>query len=180
MKRELPAASRREPKNRRRGGSATLRNLSAFLAPLLLAACAGTPPPAAPGPCRAELARLDVDFVPAPDFSSGNCGVTDAVKVSRFGRAKLSSPALMTCTLALKLSEWEATMVQPAAKRILGSPIATLHHYGTYACRRATGGSRMSEHAKGNAIDIGVFETEKRKRSRSPCTGKAGTRKPSS
>jgi hypothetical protein len=130
---------------------------------LLLAACASAPPPAQ-SPCREQLARYDVEFEAVPDFSSGGCSVKNAVKVSRFGRAKLSTPAMMTCPLALKLSEWEATMVQPAAKRILGSPIVTIHHYGTYSCRRATGGSRMSEHAKANAIDIGIFETEKREK----------------
>ncbi len=43
----------------------------------------------------------------------------------------------MTCPLALKLSEFEAVVVQPAAKCLLGSPVTTIHHYGTYACRQA-------------------------------------------
>ncbi len=70
----------------------------------------------------------------------------------------------MTCPLALKLSEFEAVVVQPAAKCLLGSPVTTIHHYGTYACRRATNGSRMSEHTKANTIDIGVFETAKKEK----------------
>ncbi|MBN2752844.1 MAG: extensin family protein [Rhodospirillaceae bacterium] len=127
---------------------------------LLLTACATAPPPTAePEDCRERLALHDVDFEPAPNFSSGGCHVSNAVKVSRVGHAKLSSPALMTCALALKLSEFEAVFVQPTAIRVLHSPITTIHHYGTYACRRRTSGTRMSEHAKANAIDIGVFET---------------------
>jgi len=128
---------------------------------LLLAACASPAPPPAPkvsGRCLERLATYDMTFEPAPDFSSGGCAVRDAVKVSRFGRAKLSTPALMTCALAEKLSTFEGVFLQPAAERILGSPVTTIHHYGTYACRQRTGGTQMSEHAKANAIDIGIFE----------------------
>jgi len=127
---------------------------------LLLTACATPSPPApkVPERCLDRLATYDMDFAPAPDFSSGGCTVRNAVKVSRFGRAKLSSPALMTCALAEKLSAFEGVFLQPAAERILHSPVAVIHHYGTYACRRRTGGTQMSEHAKANAIDIGIFE----------------------
>lgn len=132
---------------------------------LLLAACTAEPPAPSPyiGPpetCLERLRILDIDFEPVPDGGSKSCPIAGAVKVTRVGQAKLGKPAVMTCALAEKLSEWEGVFVQPAAKRVLGSTVTTMHHYGTYACRRATGkSSRMSEHARANAIDIGIFET---------------------
>ncbi len=139
------------------------------LAPLVpflwLAACAAPPPEPTPyvgppGDCMARLATYDIEFEPVPDGGSSSCPIRGAVKVSRVGQAKLSTPAVMTCALAEQLSAFEGIFVQPAAERTLHSPVVILHHYGTYACRRATGKrSRMSEHARANAIDIGVFET---------------------
>lgn len=109
-----------------------------------------------------RLKLYDMDFTPVADGGTAACPIRNAVQVTRVGRAKLSKPATMTCAVAEQLSSFESVFVQPAAIRVLGSPVTTLHHYGTYACRRATGkASRMSEHAKANAIDIGVFETEK-------------------
>lgn len=131
----------------------------------LLAACAAEPPPPSPyvgavQPCLERLRVLDIDFETVPDGGSKSCPIVGAVKVTRVGQAKLDKPAVMTCALAEQLSEWEGVFVQPAARRLLGGPVTTMHHYGTYACRRSTGkSSRMSEHARANAIDIGIFET---------------------
>ncbi|SBW12465.1 conserved exported hypothetical protein [uncultured Alphaproteobacteria bacterium] len=136
----------------------------------LLAACAAPPPGAKPVPspvpaegnCLDRLKVYDMDYKPVADGGSAACPIRDAVEVTRVGQAKLSRPAVMTCALAEQLSAFEGIFVQPAAARTLGSPVTTIHHYGTYACRRATGkASRMSEHAKANAIDIGIFETAK-------------------
>lgn len=131
---------------------------------VLLAACAQAPAPspyiAAPDDCLERLRIYDIEYEPVPDGGSASCPIRGAVKVSRVGQAKLSRPAVMTCAMAEKLSEFEGVFVQPSAQRILGSPVTTIHHYGTYSCRRATGkNSRMSEHARANAFDIGVFET---------------------
>ena len=141
------------------------RSLWPALAFLLLAACAAEPPAPSPyigatEPCLERLRGLDMDYETVPDGGSTSCPIVGAVKVSRVGKATLNRPAVMTCALAEKLSEWEGVFVQPAATRLLGGPVTTMHHYGTYACRRATGKrSRMSEHARANAIDIGIFET---------------------
>lgn len=109
--------------------------------------------------CRDYLRQFDIEFSAVADQTNGACNVRNGVKVTRFGQAKLSRPAVMTCDLAARVSEFEAVFLQPAAKRILGSPITTIHHYGTYSCRRARGKSRLSQHAYANAIDIGILET---------------------
>jgi len=110
--------------------------------------------------CKALLAQYNVEFVSVKNSTHGQCKIQDAVEVSRFGQAKLSTPAVMTCALAMRMSELEAVYIQPAAQRILGSPIKTIHHYGSYACRKARGKSRLSQHAYANALDIGIFETQ--------------------
>src|SRR5690606_2569890 len=47
-------------------------------------------------------------------------------------------------------------------RELLGSPVARLEHFGTYSCRRLYGRGEgpWSEHATGNAIDIGGFVLE--------------------
>ena len=49
-------------------------------------------------------------------------------------------------------------MLQPAAREILGSPVARVENFGTYSCRRIYGSSdvndRPSEHARANALDV--------------------------
>jgi hypothetical protein len=57
---------------------------------------------------------------------------------------------------------WLRQGVQPAARELLGSPVARLEHFGTYSCRRLYGRGEgpWSEHATGNAIDIGGFVLE--------------------
>ena len=65
------------------------------------------------------------------------------------------SPAL-ACPLAAALLLWQREFLQPAAQRHLGSPVASISHYGSYACRRLYGrdSGPWSEHATANALDI--------------------------
>jgi hypothetical protein len=68
-------------------------------------------------------------------------------------------PAEMSCALATRLDSFEREIVQPAAQRHFGRPVVRIHHYGAYTCRNENGGhGRLSQHALGNAIDIGAFE----------------------
>ncbi|MEL0209365.1 MAG: extensin family protein, partial [Novosphingobium sp.] len=57
---------------------------------------------------------------------------------------------------------WLRHGIQPAAERLLGSPVASVEHFGTNNCRRIGGGSdgNWSEHATGNAIDVSAFVLE--------------------
>lgn len=64
-----------------------------------------------------------------------------------------------TCAVKAGLIRWFDQRVQPAATAAFGSKVAAVEHLGTNACRRIGGGDtgRWSEHATGNAIDIGAF-----------------------
>jgi hypothetical protein len=86
------------------------------------------------------------------------CGVAEAVMLEQ-ATIPLNRAALMSCPLAAALAAFEQAVVQPAAQRHFGRPVVLLVHYGAYVCKPQTGRpSRLSEHAFGQAIDIGGFE----------------------
>ncbi len=66
-----------------------------------------------------------------------------------------------TCAVMAAMYLWVEHIVQPEARAAFGEEIATIHHLGTYSCRRVnnTADGNWSEHATGNAIDIAAFET---------------------
>lgn len=80
------------------------------------------------------------------------------VTVSATGAAW--SPVLRTsCPMLLAWARFEPEL-QRLARQRLGSPIAEIHHYGSYSCRRMTGNQRrMSLHSSGRALDIAGFTT---------------------
>lgn len=115
-----------------------------------------------PGECRAVLQRSGITFTTLPPAGEGACRREDrlALEPDRSRGLRLApAPADTTCAVAAGLAIWMRHQVQPAAERLLGSRVTALDHYGTASCRRIGGGEegRWSEHATGNAIDIGAF-----------------------
>jgi len=95
-----------------------------------------------------------VGKVPGP----GGCGIANAVEVDAVGGVLLSQPSLMKCETAQTLNTW----VQEDMKPIVGTKgggVKSLKVAAHYACRTRNHrrGGRLSEHAKGNAIDISAF-----------------------
>jgi hypothetical protein len=137
--------------------------LTALLMVATLAGCAGTPRPPAPSQsgiqCLGQLTAQGVRFVPiaAPAAVNG-CGIDNGVRVEQSAIA-WNRPAEMSCALAERFDRFEREAVQPAALRHFGRPVALIHHFGAYTCRGENGGDgRLSQHALGNAIDVGSFE----------------------
>jgi len=66
----------------------------------------------------------------------------------------------MSCRLAGSLYRWVDTVLQPAAREMLGSPLTRISGE-TYSCRNMYHNRHLplSEHAKANAIDIASFVT---------------------
>jgi hypothetical protein len=138
----------------------------------MLAACANNPPQLAGAPppvpkvehesCYQELDADGVTYQRQRDFHEENgCGIDHNVKVDK-SPIPLSRPALMNCSFAATLAEFEIRIVRPAAMRILHKQVTQVAHVGTYNCRGERGGdaSRLSQHAYGKAIDIIGFEVE--------------------
>ena len=113
--------------------------------------------------CRALLAAAGARFTPLPPRAGPNgCGYRDGVALRDGGaRAIAYAPAPLetSCAVAASLAMWEWDVVQPAAIRHFGRPVARIDHYGSYSCRRIYGRSsgRWSEHSTADAVDIAGF-----------------------
>ncbi len=140
--------------------------------PLALAACvrserAAPPPRALAGPsvretraCFADLARMGVRFTPLPDRVTGpGCGLVGAVRLDDIG-VPVTGLGAVRCGEARAFAGWVRNAAVPAAYQLLGSELARVDTFGSYACRNvfgARGGDRRSGHALANAIDVGGF-----------------------
>lgn len=112
--------------------------------------------------CRALLEAAGVRYTVLPAVRSGQCGYTDGVRLRDAGalRSSFRPPGLgVSCPVAAALAMWEWNVLQPAARRHLGSRVTGLIHFGSYSCRRMYGRSSgdFSEHATADAIDVAGF-----------------------
>ncbi|MET0365220.1 MAG: extensin family protein [Sphingobium sp.] len=115
-----------------------------------------------PRQCLALLRRADVRFTPLPDRAEGQCGYRDGVRLRAGGAMQVGwRPADLgvACPVAAALDLWNRDVVQPAAKRHLGTTVARIETFGSYNCRRlyGRGSGDWSEHATADAVDIAGF-----------------------
>lgn len=112
---------------------------------------------------RAERARGSV--CGTPDIqgqaisrvgNGGGCGIAEPVRITSVSGVRLSTPATIDCTTAQALNRWVRDGARPALGGS-GGGIASLQIMGSYSCRTRNNrpGARLSEHAKGRALDIG-------------------------
>jgi len=99
--------------------------------------------------------------VPAID-GPGICGLTRPIKVSGLanGAVAVEQAVTMDCSMIPALEGWLAEVVQPIAQARFGQPVTAVSAMGAYSCRSVDNipGAQLSEHAFGNAIDIGGFK----------------------
>jgi hypothetical protein len=108
--------------------------------------------------CVTALRRASNEVRQMPERSEqGDCARAGTVMVSKLSAAGIK-PEEMRCDIALRLYLLERHIVQPLARRHLGSEVARISHFGSYSCRAMRGSSRLSEHATANAFDISGFE----------------------
>lgn len=83
------------------------------------------------------------------------CGIADPVKVTEIAGVKLSPAATITCDTAQAAKSWIERGVQPA----FDHQVVKLQIAGSYVCRPRNGkkGAKVSEHARGRAIDVAAF-----------------------
>ena len=93
-----------------------------------------------------------------PVPGAGGCGIADAVAVTTVSGVALSRPARMDCTTARTLNTWVKSAAIPEVGAT-GGGLSTLKVAAHYACRTRNHqpGARLSEHAKGKAIDIAAI-----------------------
>ncbi|WP_380993065.1 extensin family protein [Sedimentitalea sp. HM32M-2] len=85
------------------------------------------------------------------------CGIQDAVRVTAVSGVRLNPPALMNCKTAIALRSWTDKGLKPAFRQ--RGPVVEMKVAAHYACRTRNNrkGARISEHGKGNAIDLSAF-----------------------
>ncbi|HEY6814389.1 MAG TPA: extensin family protein [Croceibacterium sp.] len=107
--------------------------------------------------CRAVLARSGIAFVTLPAEGEAECRREDRTVLSEAPLAPAPPPT--TCAVGAAFTLWLRQDVQPAARALLGAPVARIEHLGAFSCRRLYGRieGRWSEHATGNALDVAAF-----------------------
>jgi hypothetical protein len=151
-----------------------LRAVSSLTLVALLAACVGPPKgrSADTGPrkapvavnentkqCVADLDNLGVRYTPIADQSfGGGCSNIGTVQLLGVG-VPITNVTAIRCPLARAIALWTREALQPAARDVFGSRVVKIESMGGYSCRNIIGGrgTGRSEHATGNAVDIGAF-----------------------
>ncbi len=84
------------------------------------------------------------------------CGIKEPVRITSVDGVALSQPAVINCDTARALKTWVRKGLKPAfgRKDVVGLRIAA-----SYACRPRNNirGAKISEHGRGNAIDIAAI-----------------------
>ena len=147
---------------------------------VLMAACGSAPPmavvvppPPAPPPvvlvdpdtaCRGDLTNAHAGFQPLETFGQGQCSIANPVRLTAVD-VPLNRPGVVSCDTARAFTHFTTDVVQPLAQKYFGQRVIRIDHMGTYDCRAtrteastknsgSSKGGRLSEHAKGRAIDF--------------------------
>lgn len=131
-----------------------------------------TPPILAEDPakheqCLKDLADLGTIFETAAPIDDGDgCGISRPITVRDIlPGIKLAPEATFRCETALQLAKLTRETIIPAARIALADKgdLKGIHQASAYVCRNRNGAEtgKISEHARGNAIDIAALEFEK-------------------
>lgn len=114
--------------------------------------------PASEIDCRNELKRMGVVYQDIQPIHEGQCGIDFPVKVSAIGSVAMKPAATLTCNMAATFAAWTKNELQPAARWRYFSGVKTIHQGSSYSCRNIAGEGVLSEHGKGNALDVMSIE----------------------
>ncbi|WP_171982657.1 extensin-like domain-containing protein [Brucella microti] len=109
--------------------------------------------------CRTRLKRLGVVFKEKPPiYRSSSCQIANPIEVSGFnsGSIAFKPAATLNCQVTEAFARWIKGDLQPAARLRYLSGVNTIYNAGGYSCRTMNHrrGAKMSEHSRGNAIDV--------------------------
>ena len=121
---------------------------------------AGNAMPADEVQCRKRLQRLGVKYRDIPRIrDSASCGIDWPVEVTSLGHGiKMAPAAKLNCAMAEEAARWAQKDLAPAARTRYLSGVAEIRQMSSYSCRKIAGSRSMSEHSKGNALDIGAIK----------------------
>ncbi len=89
------------------------------------------------------------------------CGAIHPFRMSATsdGLVNLKPAAHLRCPMIPAIEYWIAAIVNPAARRYFGAPLAEIKVAASYSCRAINHvrGGTLSEHGHANALDISAF-----------------------
>lgn len=112
--------------------------------------------------CVSDLRAAHVVFEPLDKAEDAGCALSGAVRLASvatpFGDVAIAGKPTMLCSFARQFSRWSRDVAAPLTFADTGRKLAEIEG-SAFACRPRTDkpGAIPSEHAKGNAIDIGSF-----------------------
>jgi hypothetical protein len=116
--------------------------------------------PPAVSACQLRIPQVATVAMLPPILAANGCGIDDPVELSaviaRDGRRiAVNPPAKLRCTTAEAVASWIRDDVAPVAAT-LGGALTAVTNFDSYECRgrNRIAGAKISEHGKGNAIDI--------------------------
>lgn len=109
--------------------------------------------------CRLRLKRLGVVFSDLPPINDGgSCRIDNPVLVSGFagGSINFQPAAKLNCAVTEAFARWVKGDLVPSTRLRYLSGVNTIYNAGGYSCRTMNHrrGAKMSEHSRGNAIDV--------------------------
>ncbi|MQY49729.1 extensin [Rhizobiales bacterium RZME27] len=115
--------------------------------------------------CLADLTALGTKFetIPAITGEEPGCGIEQPIAVKEILPGVDTGGAQMRCETAHALATWMKDNVQPAMNVAMpGRKVTGIVPGSTYACRLRNSASsgKVSEHARGNAIDVAAFKLD--------------------
>lgn len=117
----------------------------------------------APSDCRVRLQAI-AEVTPLPIMDGpGICGGDDMVELKAVvlpdhARIPIVPAAMLRCPMAAALTDWLRDDAAPRVSQ-LGAALRSVENYDSYECRgrNRVVGAKISEHGKGNAIDVRAF-----------------------
>lgn len=118
----------------------------------------------APSECRLRLEEF-ATVEPLPRLiGPGECGGTDMVRITEVmttdrTRIALRPAPVLRCPMAESLAAWVRDQVAPRFAAT-GTTLRSVETYDDFACRgrNRVFGAKLSEHGKGNAVDVRAFK----------------------
>lgn len=112
--------------------------------------------------CLADLKALGTKFETQAKITEDEpgCGIEQPIAVAEILPGVDTGGAVMRCETAQALAKWVKNNVQPAMTIAMpGRRVTGIVTGSTYACRLRNNASsgKVSEHARGNAIDVAAF-----------------------
>ncbi|WP_110708266.1 extensin family protein [Salinicola sp. CR57] len=104
----------------------------------------------------------DIRYTPLADYTPvAGCPLENVVRVSHT-QVRFNASFVASCPLALAWTMYEQHELQPLSQRVFGERVASVRHYGSFACRNIyhRENARRSEHATASALDVAAFGLE--------------------